>query len=722
MFKNIFQSFGEIISPIIKTPFEEFTETWGKIKEFYSNSNKSNINKEKNISQLFSDINNLFRLVVLEDETQEEEKPIIEFFLDQRILETLALLSIKNIPHNLNKIVLKNVTQFVRTLPELIHHLAIRNPILSILTNELTQESFNSEYLMVLLTSLVELFEKSPSTIPLFLEFEDDPNQTIKENSKKKTISNFIVFQGLLKGFEHTGEIGERVKLSIIKCLCLPNQEISRYILEKTTFLQLVTDLLISIYDSISFEKPKKKNVSRKQDFSKLNKSLLYNHLEFINFLRKVTPKAISDAMLEMIKEQFLSKKIIDGLHETDEDLVCQQIYKFSSLFEHIIDPFFVEFFFYPLLKKNSNLKEKQKSIISLLINRLPNCSESYCYHFLYLLTAIFKYYDEKIIKVLFLKHIKNPKHYNFFNQFIQQDSTVKPTKKFLGLSVTKYKGFETTSFHSYIIDAQKTLIHTFGSCEGWECEWDIGESLKEKNEQDTKIENKNGEKEIEKEKENEKEKEKENENEKEKENENGEKKKEREKEKQKGKETEKETEKEIEKEIEKEKENKEKVVEEIFDHSIENFIQILFGKLELFFQNSNRTNILLTGLITRLTRFPSRLSSSLHHYLFGTKIIENEKTLFSILSQLSEKAKENVKTINNFDQEIILYREEVFYNEKNGNLVKNQQRNKKVPNNSENVNQSFYHSLLIFDEWVKELSSILHVKGIFEGIIQSYK
>ncbi|KAJ3423737.1 rai16 protein-related [Anaeramoeba flamelloides] len=652
MFKNIFQSFGEIISPIIKTPFEEFTETWGKIKEFYSNSNKSNINKEKNISQLFSDINNLFRLVVLEDETQEEEKPIIEFFLDQRILETLALLSIKNIPHNLNKIVLKNVTQFVRTLPELIHHLAIHNPILSILTNELTQESFNSEYLMVLLTSLVELFEKSPSTIPLFLEFEDDPNQTIKENSKKKTISNFIVFQGLLKGFEHTGEIGERVKLSIIKCLCLPNQEISRYILEKTTFLQLVTDLLISIYDSISFEKPKKKNVSRKQDFSKLNKSLLYNHLEFINFLRKVTPKAISDAMLEMIKEQFLSKKIIDGLHETDEDL--------------------------------------------------------YCYHFLYLLTAIFKYYDEKIFKVLFLKYIKNPKHYNFFNQFIQQDSTVKPTKKFLGLSVTKYKGFETTSFHSYIIDAQKTLIHTFGSCEGWECEWDIGESLKEKNEQDTKIENKNGEKEIEKEKE--------------KENENGEKKKEREKEKEKEKETEKETEKEIEKEIEKEKENKEQVVEEIFDHSIENFIQILFGKLELFFQNSNRTNILLTGLITRLTRFPSRLSSSLHHYLFGTKIIENEKTLFSILSQLSEKAKENVKTINNFDQEIILYREEVFYNEKNGNLVKNQQRNKKVPNNSENVNQSFYHSLLIFDEWVKELSSILHVKGIFEGIIQSYK
>ncbi|KAJ3430203.1 rai16 protein-related [Anaeramoeba flamelloides] len=651
MFKNILQSFGEIISPIIKTPFEEFTETWGSIKEFYSNSNKSNINKEKNISQLFSDINNLFRLVLLEDETQGEEKPIVEFFLDQRILETLALLSNKNIPHNLNKIVLKNVTQFVRTLPELIHHLAIHNPILSILTNELTQESFNSEYLMVLLSSLVELFEKSPSTIPLFLEFEDDPNQTIKENSKKKTISNFIVFQGLLKGFEHTGEIGERVKLSIIKCICLPNQEISKYILEKTTFLQLVTDLLISIYDSIEFEKPNKKKISRKEDFSKLNKSLLYNHLEFINFLRKVTPQAISDALLGMIKEQFISKKINGGLREADEDLICQQIYKFSSLFEHIIDPFFVEFFFYPLLIKNSNFKEKQKSIISLLINRLPNCSE--------------------------------------------------PTQLFLGLSVTKYKGFETTSFHSYIIDAQKTLIHTFGSCDGWECEWDIGESLQQKKEQETKIEKKNDEKEIEKEKEMEKGEEKHNEN---------------------GEEKGNEKEKEREKEKEKEKDSKEKVVGGIFDDSIENFIQILFGKLELFFQNSNRTNLLLTGIISRLTRFPSRLSSSLHQYLFGTKIIENEKTLFSILSQLSEKAKENVKTINNFDQEIILYREEVFYNEKNGNLVKNQQRNKKVTNNSENINQHFYHSLLIFDEWVKELSSILHVKGIFEGIIQSYK
>ncbi|EGG16899.1 hypothetical protein DFA_07880 [Cavenderia fasciculata] len=164
--QRIFSMVGEVLAPTYHSALDDLKNHWRSIKTFY-------IEKHDTIEsfhefQLPGHIISMVSILIEESKSTGEAGPCLEYFLKNRILETLCLLGVHDSPNGVRKLVLQTITILLSDLSlPLLPHMSVHKPI---------YESFGQG-------------------------------------------ESFIVFQGLLKNLWTVGSIGERARKAMIQCL-----------------------------------------------------------------------------------------------------------------------------------------------------------------------------------------------------------------------------------------------------------------------------------------------------------------------------------------------------------------------------------------------------------------------------------------------------------------------------------------------------------------------
>ncbi|KYR00891.1 hypothetical protein DLAC_02952 [Tieghemostelium lacteum] len=248
MVSRLFSTIGEVLAPQFHSDLDDLKNHWKSIRSYY-------IDKKDDIEsfhqfQLPGHLISMVSILIEENKTSGDAGPCLEFFLKNRILETLCLLGENDTPTGVRKLVLQTITILLSDLSlPLLPHMSVHKPICSLIKNILKQRS--------LVTTSSSSLGSSPNTmtnsnnnnnntedsglVPQHhktpLQSNDDSEfvnllETITNKLKKhpnligffqdhsfKQGENFIVFQGLLQHLWNTGSVGERARKSMIHCL-----------------------------------------------------------------------------------------------------------------------------------------------------------------------------------------------------------------------------------------------------------------------------------------------------------------------------------------------------------------------------------------------------------------------------------------------------------------------------------------------------------------------
>jgi hypothetical protein len=248
---SVLTQVSEVLAPQVHSPLEDLRHHWRAIRKFYIDHEKDDDIESFHASQLPEHLISIVTILLEEEVSLGDTGPCFEFFLQNKILETLCALGERDTPPGVRKLVLQTVTILLSdsTLPLLPHmsvHRPIRNLIRRLIMSPINQTppkarlqmqdqahpntsqsqnlmplSYNSVHSITqkpssdsesvsLLEALAAKLQRDPSLLGFFI---DDVN--FEEG-------NLLVFQGLLKHLWDPGAVGERARKGMCLCLQLP--------------------------------------------------------------------------------------------------------------------------------------------------------------------------------------------------------------------------------------------------------------------------------------------------------------------------------------------------------------------------------------------------------------------------------------------------------------------------------------------------------------------
>eukprot|EP00026_Physarum_polycephalum_P002650 Phypoly_transcript_02658.p1 GENE.Phypoly_transcript_02658~~Phypoly_transcript_02658.p1 ORF type:complete len:878 (+),score=129.95 Phypoly_transcript_02658:74-2707(+) len=223
---SLISQVGDVLAPPVHSPLEDLRDHWKAIRKFYIDENENDVEAFQS-SQLPEHLVAMVSILVEEEATLGDTGPCVEFFLQNKIVETLCLLAERDSPQGVRKLVLQTVNILLGdvSLPLLPHmsvHRPVRNLLRRMILNPQVQPRANapstteppapppdSEF-VTLLETLTNKLMKDPSLISFFtddIHFEE---------------GDLLVFQGLLKHLWDPGAVGERARRGTANCLLLP--------------------------------------------------------------------------------------------------------------------------------------------------------------------------------------------------------------------------------------------------------------------------------------------------------------------------------------------------------------------------------------------------------------------------------------------------------------------------------------------------------------------
>ncbi|EFA77698.1 hypothetical protein PPL_12307 [Heterostelium album PN500] len=243
--QRFLSSIGEVLAPTYHSDLDDLKNHWRSIKTFYIDKNYD-IESFHEL-QLPGHIISMVSLLIEENKSG-DAGPCLEFFLKNRILETLCLLGERDTPTGVRKLVLQTTTILLSDLSlPLLPHMSVHKPICRLiraiittreqqqhqlfrkqqqqqqnihLTNELNrlvpglaslqqqqqQSNDDSEFV-----NLLEVLTKQLKMYPTLLGFFQDVEYPYG--------AHFIVYQGLLHHLWTVGSVGERARKALVQCL-----------------------------------------------------------------------------------------------------------------------------------------------------------------------------------------------------------------------------------------------------------------------------------------------------------------------------------------------------------------------------------------------------------------------------------------------------------------------------------------------------------------------
>ncbi|KAF2076062.1 hypothetical protein CYY_002626 [Polysphondylium violaceum] len=285
MVSRLFSTIGEVLAPTTHSDLDDLKSHWKAIRLFY-------LDKRDDIEsfhefQLPGHLISMVSLLIEENKHMGDDGPCLEFFLKNKIFETLCLLGEHDTPTGVRKLVLQTITILLSDLSlPLLPHMSAHKPICSLIKNMITQskktpptspstQSVNNqkEATSPISTpsntipntstgidnnnnnnsSISGSSDLIPQTSKVMLQSNDDSEfvnllETLAIKLKKyptligffqensfKPGETFIVYQGLLNHLWTHGSVGERARKAMIQCLeLIPETPIDSSMLSPT--------------------------------------------------------------------------------------------------------------------------------------------------------------------------------------------------------------------------------------------------------------------------------------------------------------------------------------------------------------------------------------------------------------------------------------------------------------------------------------------------------
>eukprot|EP01113_Clastostelium_recurvatum_P003702 TRINITY_DN11619_c0_g1_i2.p1 TRINITY_DN11619_c0_g1~~TRINITY_DN11619_c0_g1_i2.p1 ORF type:complete len:830 (-),score=231.43 TRINITY_DN11619_c0_g1_i2:7-2454(-) len=247
-------SFGEVLAPSSQSALDDLKNHWRAIKAFYIDQ-KEDIESFQ-ASQLPEHLVSMVNILSDEEKKVGETGPAVEFFLQNKIFETLCILGERDTPPGVRKLILVAITLLFSNISlPLLPHMSVHKPLKSLIRKctmapraSSSQKSFSTNHassvqvnaphpdseFVNLLEVLTAKLKDHPTLIGFFLDDPASPPsspiiprspggvQQAPNVYAAEDMGSLILFQALLKHLWDPGAIGERARRALVACLTLP--------------------------------------------------------------------------------------------------------------------------------------------------------------------------------------------------------------------------------------------------------------------------------------------------------------------------------------------------------------------------------------------------------------------------------------------------------------------------------------------------------------------
>ena len=307
---------AEVVAPTPKTALESFRQHWNAIRNFYIDQ-KHDVESGNIPTHLHA----LVQLLVEENDerpTAGDTGVCMEFFIQNRLMETLCALCLIDKPTGVRKLILAAVNSIIgnlRNIGMLIPHMSIHQPLANLIggmtTMQLAGELVDA---LTLIKTCLGIVAAEP-TLGEFL---------VIVPPEGKSSAEYAIWSALISLFKRTTpEQRERIEDLLLRAVNCASPAVMDLIIRSEFHVRLVEDIL-GLFSSL----PKVMPQTRSMESEHVYRFKL--HLRFCNALTSPQagltniPNAFSDALLLALEESFLERALVPALHDATGSILTR--------------------------------------------------------------------------------------------------------------------------------------------------------------------------------------------------------------------------------------------------------------------------------------------------------------------------------------------------------------------------------------------------------------
>ncbi len=304
---------AEVVAPSPKTALESFKQHWLAIRNFYID-HKNDVES----GNIPTHLHGLVQLLVEENDERPDTGACMEFFIQNKLMETLCALCLIDKPTGVRKLILAAINSIIgnlRNIAMLIPHMSIHQPLAHLIggmtTMQLAGELVDA---LTLVKTCLGIIAAEPSLGDFFAIVPPEG----------RSHAEYSIWSALISLFKRTTpEQRERIEDLLLRAINSANAFVMELIMRSEFHVRLVEDIL-GLFSHLPKVMPQTRSMESEQVYRfKL-------HLRFCNSLTSPqagltnVPNSFSDALLLALEESFLERALVPALHDATGSILTR--------------------------------------------------------------------------------------------------------------------------------------------------------------------------------------------------------------------------------------------------------------------------------------------------------------------------------------------------------------------------------------------------------------
>lgn len=310
-------SVSDAIAPqATKSLLDEFKGHWSAVQRFYTKSVDESIAIHlTGLPERLEALVAVLRQEESEGDGKGETGPVMEYFLQVKVFETLTALGTADCPIGMKGLVLRSLAGLFGSLRQpLIPHVAIHKPLTVFLTacaDDIGVKSPARSDLIALVCSLLNKLQRNPGLIGFFLEPVRAPPPG-HMGSGPTPAWTFLLGKVLLYHInDSVVETGDRARAGIMTALMLDSPDIQAYFMGSSSLSKDIVEGLVSAFTALPATMTSEADRDRREVF--------LQRVLFCNAIVREASRPLAALVLESVSTHFLSGVVEPALMQPAE-------------------------------------------------------------------------------------------------------------------------------------------------------------------------------------------------------------------------------------------------------------------------------------------------------------------------------------------------------------------------------------------------------------------
>eukprot|EP00163_Fabomonas_tropica_P030658 TRINITY_DN7035_c0_g1_i1.p1 TRINITY_DN7035_c0_g1~~TRINITY_DN7035_c0_g1_i1.p1 ORF type:complete len:637 (-),score=150.21 TRINITY_DN7035_c0_g1_i1:172-2082(-) len=425
-------------------------------------------------------------MLCTEDQDSKDTGPCLEYFLQERLLDTLCALGQVDRPPGMQSLVLRTLTNLLLDIrQQLLNLMSVQVPIWQLVRacHQMAVPSARSDFVEFVVTLCVKL-QTDPSLLGFYLQSSSD-------RASGETSHDFMALNALLPFVNETNAVGQRARDGLLCCLAyeLRSPEVTQCVLS-SPLCDLVIEGLATLYKELPQDlEPGEDEISGAHMLS------FYNRLQFCNTICGVAAYPIAEKLVNTFRAHFLEAVLQPALGQEIETRARLATSYTRRIIQQLDSPPLLNAVVYFLLGgTREDGGESEHAMYQLLLDRMDSLDEALSLSTMQLFDSLLALHHKHVIQVLILSSLENADIFAEASestssstgaeatpgrnvrrlQSIQQYMSMSPSSKLAGggqggeaVSVEEVLG--AIGFEAYLLDAQRQTAVCLQAFDSWD-------------------------------------------------------------------------------------------------------------------------------------------------------------------------------------------------------------------------------------------------------------